>query len=273
MRVGITGFNGFIGKSLLKYLKSRYSEINVFCIDPRTEKIISNLDVIFHLGFSSPFKYQKNPDYCNKIDIDTAKKIYKYCQDNGSTLIYTSSASVYQFSNKSVDDEDVRKSMNIYGHTKFLVENFFSNNKNIFKLVILRLFNIYGANQNNAFVVPLIFESLKNNKKLVINNPNAKRDFLYIDDCLRVLHKSIYLSHNNYIMDVGTGKGVPIKSIVFLMSSLIKEEYKGYIKIPKNNLIEEKEIVANTKDINNYFPGIKFLSIEEGIQLFLSKNN
>ena len=74
MRVGITGYNGFIGGKLSVYLKDQSPNLNVFHIDPRREEIISDLDVIFHLGFSSPFKYKKRPEFCKENDINVAKK-------------------------------------------------------------------------------------------------------------------------------------------------------------------------------------------------------
>ena len=73
MRYGITGSNGFLGRSLYLKLKSS-KKANVICdFDPRYTEIPDGLDVIFHLGYSSVNNYSIKSKLCLESDIKTAK--------------------------------------------------------------------------------------------------------------------------------------------------------------------------------------------------------
>ena len=76
------------------------------------------------------------------------------------------------------------KPSNIYSLSKVFAENlinYYVKNKEL-ECIVLRVFNLFGINQNKKFLIPMIIDQVINSKKIVINDISPSRDFLYIDD-------------------------------------------------------------------------------------------
>ena len=112
------------------------------------------------------------------------------------------------------------------------------------QLVIARVFNMYGANDNFSIINKLI-EAKINKKKIIINNEgNTIRDFIHVDDVCEIYSK-ILNSKDSFTLDVGSGFGIKIKDII------------DFVKIPKNKIIFKKSFIdeinysiANVNEIN-----------------------
>ena len=256
MRYGITGSAGFIGGNLLRKIKQIDKNNSLSIFDPRFDKIPDELDIIYHLGYSSVYNYKVNPIKSLENDINSSKKISSYCQEKNTELVFLSSSSIYE-----------KRKKTSYAKSKIEIEKLLLELFNIkfFPLSIVRLFNPYGLDQNLNFVIPQIFDSLINKKKLKIMEPNSIRDFVFIDDCIDIL---LLLRNNNSnspsIFDLGTGAGTSIINLVSLISKIINVEYGEYIRfgLTKNisSIVAKNDMPFDYKFKYTLLEGLKKIS-------------
>ena len=188
-----------------------------------------------------------NPRYINKI-------------------IYTSSASIYGSVNEYSFLEDPNNRL-LYSSTKMLNEILLNNycQKNKIQLIISRIFNMYGPNENFS-IIHKIVESIKNNKKIILfNRGDSIRDFIHVDDICDIYEKFLKTNESS-IYDVGSGKGTKIKDIIdFLKLRNNKIIYK------KNNISEVNYSIADNSKIKEILNKKTFIKIEEYLKKVVNK--
>ncbi|MFW2612238.1 NAD-dependent epimerase/dehydratase family protein [Aliarcobacter butzleri] len=169
-------------------------------------------------------------DFCKNMNI----KIYK--------IIYTSSSSVYG-NNILCNEKDELKPLNLHASLKFanekLIEKFCTENN--IDYTITRVFNMYGGDDKFS-IISKIIQCFRNDTKLtVVNNGNAVRDFIYINDVVDIYIKLLSVKNIN-IVNIGTGKGSSIKSIFDLLKN-------HNISIKMDNIFRD-EVKISTADTN-----------------------
>jgi len=170
----ITGGAGFIGSHLIKKLKKRKSKI--FILDLKSKifknkkklegctlisgnisnrkifkKINSKIDVVFHLAAkTSTAESQKKPLECIKTNINGTRNLCEWALKNKpKKIIFTSSMAVYGKISKNVNERKKLKPISVYGNTKKIGEETLLKIKNKgIQIIILRLFNVYGPQQD-----------------------------------------------------------------------------------------------------------------------------
>jgi nucleoside-diphosphate-sugar epimerase len=256
-KVLILGGEGFIGRNLAGLLSKDYAcfsigiKKTVFAkrkdkfieSNPYKKKIKNTYDVVIHL-------------IDNKVGlkhfIKEEKKLIKNIGLNKKNhLIIFSSAIIY--ANPSSE----------YGQRKLNLEKIYIDycRKNKINLTIFRLFNIYGPyhlpNVQGSLVAN-IFCNYLDKKSTIINDINAKRDFIFSKDVAKLVEYSI---DNNFYgkTDLATGKMISIKELI-----------KKIEKIIKNKLIIEdkrnKENIFCSLAKNKLIKKIKLTSIEKGLR-------
>ena len=132
--------------------------------------------------------------------------------------------------------------------------------------------NIYGPHDNfhplNSHVVPGLIrrfcDSIDNNEEeiLIWGDGSARRDFLYIDDCVDAMIK---LSEHQLPgpVNVSSKKLTSIKELSKLIK--ISSDFKGHIKYDKTKLSGQKQRIMDTSKMDDlgWVPKIK---LELGIQ-------
>lgn len=113
-----------------------------------------------------------------------------------------------------------------YGIAKQKASNYLikSASKNSLRYIILRPFLIYGPGQSKDRLIPnTIINCLKNNK-FPCSKGHQFRDFLYIDDFVDVIIRSINSKNvYNKVLNVGSGKPIRIKSVILNIQKIINK--------------------------------------------------
>jgi UDP-glucose 4-epimerase len=174
-------------------------------------------------------------------------------------IIYTSSSSVYG-NNILCNEIDELKPMNLHSSLKVanekLIEKFCNDNK--IDYTIARIFNMYGGDDNFS-VISKIIKSYQTNEELtIVNNGNAIRDFIYIDDVVDIYKKLLDIK-NLKIINIGTGNGSSIKNILdFLVNNgvnvKIKNIFRDELKTSTADirLLDERVNKENFTEIEDY---------------------
>ncbi len=183
MKILITGSNGFIGKNLAYFLKSKNHKVFLFDKKKTSTDLINYVkkaDFVFHLaGVNRPLKSREfeNNHTFTKLLIDTMSNL-----DKKIPIVFTSSS-------KALEN-------NLYGNSKIkaekLLKKFSKNNKS--PLVIYRLPNVFGkwCKPNYNSVVATFCFNVANDIDLKIKS-NQKLELVYIDDLMESFFENLSL--------------------------------------------------------------------------------
>ena len=134
--------------------------------------------------------------------------------------------------------------------------------------MILRLSNVYGKgmSEHNIFNV-LHDQIIENKKEIILKNMKSIRDFIYIDDFCECLLRVVSSKVRNLILNIGTGKGTDVLTLVKYMCKSLGHNYTDK-NIISNELTESRLVldIGLSKKIYNWAPKT---NIEKGIQKWL----
>lgn len=261
IKVAITGSSGFIGKHLIKFLKKK-KKIAVIPFSRKKKnyqlikdysKIEKKYDFLIYLSEdANSLLYnllKKNEILKYKNTIKKLSNLYK------DRLIYFSSASMYSDKHKGNIKENYKIYPNsLYSRNKIECEKIVKRNNGI----ILRLTNIIGKNMANRNVITTVLNQLKK-KEIVIQNKFPVRDFLHVDDLLKLIFKIIKKPKSG-IFNVGSGNGIKIYD---LAKAILKRTNKKKKIISMEKKFKFSRKVLDIKKVSKNFgwsPKIKILS-------------
>ena len=118
------------------------------------------------------------------------------------------------------------------------------------KICIGRIFSYTSTNQSNSFVIPSIFNQIKQ-KKNVFYDFNSKRDFVHIDDICSAIY-ILLKKKSSGIYNIGSGKSVKISNIVTFFSKLFNYKIKIITK-KKKDIDNLKSNISKIKKLG-WFP-------------------
>jgi len=215
-KVIITGGKGFLGKRLNELLKGDY---DILIFDKQNGRDVTkmedfeNLDADYVIHLAALTRSQDEEDMFN-VNVKGTFNVLKFCKNVKAKLIFASSSAVYGNAESPIKEDNNLNIISFYGLTKSLGEElcrFYNQNYNI-PITILRVFNLYGPGQQKGFVIPDIIHQLEN-EKIILRNSYSKRDFIYIDDVVESVKKSMKMNSFE-IINIGTGKSHSIKEVV-----------------------------------------------------------
>jgi len=260
-KILITGSSGYIGKSLLLYLKDKFI---IKGIDKNPEEFTNkkiNLlnrkklnkfiklfkpDIVIHLAAQSLVDetINKKKYYLNNI-VATNNLLSCLNENKIKNIIFSSTAAVYKYTNKPLRENDDLKLISTYAKTKYECEKLIS--KSGLNYIILRFFNVCSSlkignkitgelHKPETHLIPtLVYKSIFK-KKIYIYGDSYKtkdgsciRDYIHIKDICSAIKKSV----------IKIKKTNSIKEIVNIgsQSQISNLEILNYIKkITKQNI-------------------------------------
>ena len=237
----ITGASGYIGSCLSLYLKKKYEITN---LDKKNNKHISinicdllNLKrlnnilnkkkpkLIIHLAAQSLVDETINKEKYYQNNVMATKNLIMAMKNNNLTnLIFSSTAAVYKYSGKILNEKSLIKPKSSYAKTKLQCEKIIQNSK--INSIILRFFNVCSSlkidnkiigefhNPETHLIPTIVYKNLLN-KKFFIYGKNYNtidgtciRDYVHIGDICNSIDRSItYLFKNHkktQIINIGS---------------------------------------------------------------------
>ena len=255
-----------------KFIPKKANFLNADIADEEKVSILlknNKFDLVIDWGFMYFITF-KFPNKYNLYNVDKAKLFFKYCFTAIiNKIIFSSTAGVYGNSFKDkVEENETLNPQSPYSKNKVEIEKYLldlSNKKNI-SYVILRYFNVAGADKKNRAgmmsrnsknIIKAICEfSLDKRLNFLVNGNDYStkdgtpvRDFIHISDLADihlVVAKYLKESGKTDIFNCGYGNGFSILEVVTEMEKILNKKLN--IKIGKRR----------EGDIRNLFPLEKF---------------
>ena len=263
------------GNEILIPKSAKFTNCNI-----NNEEVISNLiqsnnfDLLMHFaGFiqveesvSQPGKYFEN-------NTNNAIKLFNICKKNGLTkIVFSSTAAAYGLvsENKLIDEHTNLNPQNPYAESKIKTENFLFDNEENFQFIILRYFNVAGADKKlrsgqiskkSTHLIKKISEVVVGKKdqiKIFGNNYNtpdgtAIRDYIHVSD-LADIHVEVgkYLLKNleSNLFNCGYGNGFSVLDVVNTTNSIYQN--KIIYKFSDRREGDVEKLIANTSKLLKY---------------------
>lgn len=279
----VAGGTGFLGYHFIKSaLKKGFKVISLSQNNPSKKRFLKKVKYIksdiydfkkLKKNLRANFEYVVN--FSGYVDHRNKKKTYqshyigcknlvKICLNKKINKFIQIGSSMEYGRNLSPQKEDLYcRPLSVYGKAKFLASKYLLGlySKKNFPVVILRLYQIYGPNQEHNRFIPIIIDSCRNNMQFPCSNGEQYRDFLYIDDFVRAVFFSInYDEAIGKIINIGSGKPLKIKKVIMKIVKFYKkgEPLFGKIKLRKEEMHTTYPDISEAKTILKWKPRISF---------------
>ena len=217
---------------------SKFTKCNINDSEKISNLINKNkFDVLMH--FAGYIQVEESVNFPKKYFDNNTKnsiQLFETCKKNGlNNIIFSSTAAVYGLSdNKTVNEHAVLNPQNPYAESKIKTENYLVTNKGKFNYIILRYFNVAGADnklrsgqisKNSTHLIKILSEVIigKREKIEIFGNDyetydgTAIRDFIHVSDLadIHVLAAKYLINEmESNIFNCGYGKGFSVLDII-----------------------------------------------------------
>lgn len=263
-RVVVTGAAGFIGSNIIRGLNAR-GIINVIAVDDMTqgdkflnlrdleiedyvdadefyslfaENAFGKVEAVFHEGACSD-TMEQDGKYMMDNNYGVSCSLFDACQQNGTRMLYASSAAVYGGSDTFRETPQFELPLNVYGYSKLLFDqrmrrecgrNFKRNKRQV---VGFRYFNVYGPREQHkgrmASVAFHQFNQFREHGKVKLfgeyngYGPGEQtRDFVFVDDVVAVNLWFYDHPEKSGIFNLGTGRAQPFNDVAVAVVNSLK---------------------------------------------------
>jgi len=256
MKFGVTGSRGFIGQHLVRFLKEKGEDVAE--IPDLHDKDDQTFTHIFHLaGKTSIPESWDNPQGYLEANLLGTLGVLQKAQTLGASVTYVSTCPTTGIAPHP------------YGFSKGAAEElsvFYAHHFNI-PLTILRLANVYGPGQRDSYLVPFVLGQIlePGSPEVVVKDLTPLRDFLYIEDVLQALVRTVPQKPGVRIFNVGTGVYTSVEEVIRtgLKVCNIRKPYTSLQEVRHGEVsYPEMDCHALLKE-TGWTPGI---SLEEGLR-------
>jgi len=272
----VTGASGFIGSQLANNLEDigfKVIKFNASMGDISEYNFLNKyknkgINHIFHLAAKTfvPDSWENPIDFYKTSVIGTGN-ILELCRDQNISLTFVS-AYLYGVPEKlPISEEDQLKSNNPYAHSKYLAEElcrFYSEYYGV-RVTIARPFNIYGKRQKDIFLIPYITEQVLNNEVIKVKDLNPKRDYIYLNDLISGLIKTLYYNKQFSIYNFGSGNELSVNEIIKIIQNIVGTN-KKVISEKQERRNEIMNVVADISKAKKDLDWMPKFSFEDGIK-------
>ncbi len=153
-----------------------------------------------------------------------------------------------------------------YGITKLAIEKYIALYQYLYHIdyVILRISNPYGENHfsdKHGFINVSLKKILRHEKITVWGDGEVVRDYLYVQDVAKILHMLLKKNVTQKILNIGSGEGHSINSVLAVMRKQIGDFRVEYTS---SRSFDVPKIVLDTYKLQSLI-SYQLTTIEEGI--------
>ncbi|CCN47624.1 putative DmhB [Vibrio nigripulchritudo MADA3029] len=145
-KIFILGSSGYIGTNLFQYLNVVTEKFDIVPVCRNVSSVCFDLEsyqgnlldfinegdfILFLSAISSPTLCEKEPELCNKVNVENTVRLIDDISSKGGNVIFSSSDMVFGNSNQNVFDNSPLRPFGAYGNMKAEVEKYSKNYPNV----------------------------------------------------------------------------------------------------------------------------------------------
>ena len=255
--------------------KANFEQCNIRD-EKKIENIIkkNNFDAIMHFaGFIKVEESVKFPDKYFINNSENSKILFEICiKNNLVNVIFSSTAAVYgnKKEQKFISEKDQINPCNPYGESKLKTEKYLLDNRNKYNSIILRYFNVAGADinqrtglisKNSTHLIKILSEVIVGKREKIeifgndYNTPDgtAIRDYIHVSD-LSDIHVEVakFLNEKkiSHIFNCGYGNGYSVKEVIDKANEITNGSVK--YEFVNRRLGDPEKLVSNVDKIHKF---------------------
>ena len=251
----ITGGAGFIGSNLAREIQNRDPQASITVLDDFRGSSFKNLlgfhgdvlaynaadpawlgifkskplDTIFHLASITDTTVldEKKMMFDN---VEGFRNILELAVQKQAAVIYASSAAVYGSQDGPMKECDGGRPNNIYGFSKWTMENLAAGYGGKVKAVGLRYFNVFGPRESSkgaaASMIYQLFCQMQSGKRpRIFKFGEQRRDFIYVKDVVEATLRAREAGQNT-VLNVGTGRATTFNEVIDALNEALGTSYE-----------------------------------------------
>jgi len=205
----------------------------------------------------------ENPMYDMEVNVKGIVNCLEACRHTGiKKFIFASSGAALGDQTPPLHERMLPKPLSPYGASKMAGENYCSAYYGTYGIdtIAFRFSNVYGpySFHKNSLVSKFIKMLINNEKEFTIyGDGNQTRDFIYVDDLVKVLYDACQSDIGGEVFQLATGKESYILDIVNFMNYLGEQYFEKSIKIIYDEP-RRGEVYKNYADISKVREMLEF---------------
>jgi UDP-glucose 4-epimerase len=293
----VLGGGGFIGANLVKeLLKNRYyvkvfdkknfSKVNLLEFDNQIDivegdfgnssdlsKAIDSVDYVFHLiSTTLPSTSLDNIIYDIESNVIPSVQVLKICFEKKvkKVIFISSGGTIYGLPKfLPITENHPINPITSYGIVKSTIEHYFELYRNLWGIdcCIFRLSNPYGKKQNpkgiQGIIPVLLYKAINNLELEIWGDGEIIRDYIHIEDVVRILVQSVQQYTPEVIYNLGSGNGTSLNQLISIVKNKINPKLK--VTYLENRNFDVPSNVLDISLIKKRFSFEEKFSLEEGI--------
>ncbi|MBI4669236.1 MAG: SDR family oxidoreductase [Elusimicrobia bacterium] len=263
---------------MYRYFKERHAKVfglsieNCDLLNPRQiKRNFKKLPERFHVVFASAVARRTQDTPASMIA--NIRMTHNFLSAIGarrlSSLIYLSSADVYGAGPAlPITESSLPVPSSFYAISKYVCERLLLSRRGFEKIpiTVLRLPGVYGCGDHGQSVVGQIAGQLAGNGRVRIID-NLRRDYLYIDDLCRVVHRAL-LEPRRGVLNAATGRSLSLRKIAAIAAKALRLE--PVIEIMSSDGYNAS-LKFDIRALRRRFKQISFLKPSEAIAAYIKK--
>jgi ADP-L-glycero-D-manno-heptose 6-epimerase len=246
-----------------------------------------DIEILYHLGAcscttenDSAYLMENNTKYSQNLAENSLEKGYRF--------VYASSAATYGDGRKGYDDDnldrlDTYRPLNMYGYSKHLFDLMARDRGYFDSITGFKFFNVYGPREAHkgdmrslllkAYPTVKAGASMKLFKsyRQDYNHGEQQRDFIHVDDVVRVLAWALNTPKATGLFNLGRGEAVSWNRLAkSLFKACRKDENIEYIDMPETLRDQYQYHTCACMDrLRKFGYREDFLDIESGVEKYV----
>lgn len=239
------------------------------------------IEAIFHDGACSSTT-EWNGRFMMENNFTYSKKLLHYALDHKIPFLYASSAAVYGDGKVFKEGLQYEKPLNVYGYSKFLFDQYVRHllPKARSQIVGFRYFNVYGPREFHKGSMSSVayhhYNQIKDQGFVRLfegcdgyENGGQLRDFVYVDDVVKV--NLWFMAHRSQsgIFNLGTGRAQAFNDVANSAIRWFGRGHIEYISFPEHlKGCYQSYTQADISQLRKAGYDASFKTVEEGVRLY-----
>lgn len=279
----ITGATGLVGSHLIAKLSQSHQ---IFAItsqsvpeknnnihwvqydlaSPSLPELPDQIDTMIYLAQSPHFR--EFPDHALDIfdvNVGGTVRLLDWAKDNAvKRFIYASSGGIYGHGEEDFSEEDVigtKDSLGFYLASKHCSELLIEPYSDLFNVIILRFFFVYGPGQRADMLIPRLVQQVAQGQPIFLQGEHGIRiNPIHVDDAVRALEQCLAISGHHKINIAGP-EALTLQQIGEIIGKHLKRTPKFEYQVDK----QPSHLVGNITKMEQLL-GAPEIAFRDGVQ-------